>query len=385
MSFKFLTDNTFDLPKLKEILTVTPEANLPTKDDQFVYDQLLQDIQSGDTSLIGAQESHFLNSNKDSIWIPYLIHRWKFKEYPKRKLLSDFPVYLRVEPTSVCNLRCVMCFQVDKSFSSNRDYMGNMDISLFKDVINQAYEGGTKAITLASRGEPFVHPNIGEMLEYCEGKFFELKLNTNATLLKEPVIHQIFNSNVSDLVFSIDSYSKEEYESIRVRGKFEKVLNNIIKVHDIREKYYPNSRTATRISGVQISPKQDIEKFKNFWEKICDHVVIKSCYERWDTYNNPDIPGVLPPCSELWTGMYVWYDGVCNPCDTDYKSKLKVGSIHQNDIRSIWHGEIYRSLREKHLGSKRSSCFPCGKCTRDVPDNIISKEFKSKTSLSDFI
>ena len=257
-----------------------------------------------------------------------------------------------------------------------------MDLSFFKEIVDQAYEGGTKAITLASRGEPTLHPQLGEMLQYCTGKFYELKINTNANLLNETLIRQILDSDVTDIVFSIDSYTKVEYESIRVKGKFEKVLNNIIKVHEIREKHYPNSKTATRISGVQISSQQNIEGFHKFWEKICDHVVIKSCFERWDTYSNPLIPGNLPPCTEFWTRMYVWYDGTCNPCDTDYKSELSVGSACTNDLRSIWHGSKYNELREKHLNSERSRCFPCNRCAHDVPDHLIPEKFKSDTTLT---
>ena len=109
--------------------------------------------------------------------------------FPKEKKIYDFPIYLLIEPVSACNLRCVMCFQIDESFTSDSGFMGNMDLNLFKKTIDEAVEGGTKAITLASRGEPTLHPHLGEMLEYCKGKFFELKINTNATLLNEKLIH----------------------------------------------------------------------------------------------------------------------------------------------------------------------------------------------------
>ena len=30
--------------------------------------------------------------------------------------------------------------------------------------------------------------------------------------------------------------------------------------------------------------------------------------------------------------MFVWWNGDTNPCDVDYKSKLKVGNIKDSDI-----------------------------------------------------
>ena len=42
-------------------------------------------------------------------------------------------------------------------------------------------------------------------------------------------MHKIIEAGVTDLVFSVDSYEKDEYESIRVLGKFNDVVKNIKK------------------------------------------------------------------------------------------------------------------------------------------------------------
>ena len=282
--------------------------------------------------------------------------------FPKDHIVYDFPIYLLIEPVSACNLRCIMCFQIDESFSSNTNFMGNMDFDLFKKVVDEAYEGGTKAITLASRGEPTLHPQFGEMLEYCKGKFFELKINTNATRLNEKLIHKILQSSVTDMVFSVDSYTKKEYESIRVRGIFDEVLNNIKNFKKIKENSYPNSKCATRISGVKVEKSQDPKKFKEFWENYVDHVVMVEMENRWDTYHNPKEIMGHGPCNYLWERMYVWYDGICNPCDVDYKSELAVGSIKNQSIREIWHGEKFTKFRNAHKSGKRNTCYPCDRC-----------------------
>ena len=75
MSFKFLTKKKFDYSRLKKVLAENPDG-LETKENQDIYRQLLQEIQSGDFSLIGPQASYFLSSHQESIWTSYLIHRW---------------------------------------------------------------------------------------------------------------------------------------------------------------------------------------------------------------------------------------------------------------------------------------------------------------------
>jgi len=359
-NIEFLTSKKFDQNLILKIL----KENIfrLADDDKQIVEHIISDIKSKNFSLFTPQVVYFLEHSIKDNWVEYLIFRYKFDNFPKNKIISKFPNYVLIEPVSSCNLRCVMCFQIDKSFSKNKNFMGQMKIELFKKIIDEVYAGGTKAITIASRGEPTLHPKLGEMLEYCKGKFFELKLNTNATLLNDKLIHQILQSDITDIVFSVDSYEKPEYEKIRVNGIFETVLNNIKKFKKIREQDYPNSKCATRISGVKINKEQDVDKFNNFWKEHVDHVVMVEMENRWDTYHNPKEIAGKGACNYLWERMYVWYDGICNPCDADYKSELTVGSVKNNSISEIWNGEKYNELRSAHLKHKRNSVFPCDRC-----------------------
>ena len=40
-------------------------------------------------------------------------------------------------------------------------------------------------------------------------------------------------------------------------------------------------------------------------------------------------------CSHLWERLYVWHDGVINPCDEDYKSYLTPGNFNQISIIAL--------------------------------------------------
>ncbi|MDC0451483.1 radical SAM protein, partial [Nitrosopumilus sp.] len=331
-------------------------------EEKDILKKILKDFSNKDFSLLSSQEKSFLSTHPIEQWPEYLIFRYKFLNYPNQKIVSNFPIYLLIEPVSSCNLRCTMCFQIDDSFSKSNEYMGIIELDLFKKIIDEAEKSGTKAITLASRGEPTLHPHLDKMLEYCKNKFLELKLNTNAIKLNEKLCHTILKSNVTDIVFSVDSYEKKSYESIRVGGNFEILLKNIKKFHEIRDNFYPNSKCATRISGVKVDQKMNSNEFKKFWQKIVDHVAMVDLQYRWDTYHNPTSVASNDPCRYLWERMYIWYDGTANPCDTDYKSELSTGSIKNNTISEIWNGDKYASLRNSHTGGERSKCYPCDRC-----------------------
>jgi len=295
--------------------------------------------------------------------IKYIIFRYKFYIAGKDKINLGYPPYLLIEPVSTCNLRCPFCFQTDKSFTK-KPFMGVIDFDFFKKIIDQADELETGAITIASRGEPTMHKQYIEMLEYINQKenIFEIKTNTNGTYLTEKMCHAIFKNNVTQIVISSDHYIKKDYERLRLGSNFEKVVKNVDMLFNIRKKFYPDSFTEIRISGIDNERNLDREKFKNFWIKRCDHVTASFPLERWNTYENEILPNIKDPCEKLWDRMYVWFDGKVNPCDEDYKSYLSYGSAKEYDLKELWNNKAISKTREQHVKKNRNEINPCDRC-----------------------
>jgi len=362
-SFTFLGANNEKLPFDEKLLAELAEKVDLSQEDKRIFQTIYTELEERKRLPFQwtPQESNYLANNNREKWMDYIIYRYKFKNYPKKKIVAQFPFYLLIELTSMCNLRCKMCFQVDQTFTT-RKYKGSMDFDLFRDVVDQAVEGGTKAITLGSRGEPLLYRDISKALHYLSNKFIELKLVTNATKLTEKISHDILSSNVNLLVFSVDAYTEELYEHIRVHGRFKDVYRNITRFEEIRAKEYPNSKITTRVSGVKIVKEQDETEFQKFWSRICDEVGMKKSFERWNTYENPVHADLMSPCHFLWERMYIWFDGKVNSCDSDYKNELVVGDVKDNLIRDIWNGKKINYLRELHLKGERHRLYPCDRC-----------------------
>ena len=139
-----------------------------------------------------------------------------------KNIIDDYPPFLQIEPTYICNYRCVFCYQTDNFFNKRSNgFMGHMTLDVFKKIIDQA-EGHIEFISLASRGEPLLCPDIKKMLSYTKDKFLNLKINTNASLLDEKMSYAILESGVRTLVFSADAADGALYSKLRVNGKLEK-------------------------------------------------------------------------------------------------------------------------------------------------------------------
>jgi MoaA/NifB/PqqE/SkfB family radical SAM enzyme len=291
----------------------------------------------------------------------YLVYRYRYNKFPENKINDTYPPCLQIEPTSVCNFRCIMCYQIDPSFNKKaHGFMGTMTFEVFKNIIDQA-EGKIEAITFASRGEPLLNKKLPDMLKYTEGKFLGLKLNTNASLLNEKNTHMLLSSDIKNLVFSLDAADKESYEKIRVNGDFDQIKRNLEQFAEIREKHYGDKKIVCKISGVRINPSQSPDEISKVWGGFVDSVALVN-YSPWeDTYNN-EINELTAPCTDLWRRMFVWWDGTVNPCDIDYKSTLSKWNINDTGLSDIWNSDIYIKLRQKHLQQQRKSLEPCARC-----------------------
>tara|TARA_Y100000031_G_scaffold155579_1_gene206768 strand:- start:399 stop:1565 length:1167 start_codon:yes stop_codon:yes gene_type:complete len=292
----------------------------------------------------------------------YINFRFFFEQVSFKKIQTDYPPYLLIEPVSTCNLRCPFCFQTDQSFT-RKPFMGTMKLDLFINIIDQASELGVGAITIASRGEPTLHKDLGEMLKYAKNKknIFEVKLNTNATKLTKNLCNQIFESEVNQVVISADHYEKKTFEELRKNSNFETVVKNVNMLFETRKKF-KNPLTEIRVSGIDYYKSTDKNKFYDFWIKNSDEVTLGDALERWDTYNNKVHPEINDQCQNLWDRMYIWFDGKVNPCDTDYKSYLSYGNVNEFSIKELWNNKIIKNIRNNHLKNQRIEIDPCNKC-----------------------
>jgi radical SAM protein with 4Fe4S-binding SPASM domain len=355
------------LPRIRKLRGKPSSLGLPPADLSLfneACDELLQTPISTDSTPFALhsqviQEIEKLTNDE----LPrYLVYRYRYEVFPARKRLDQFPPLLQIEPASICNYRCIFCYQTDSVFTKKAGgHMGLMSLDLFKSLIDQA-QGKCEAITLASRGEPLINPHIKEMLSYTEGKFLAMKMNTNAWYLDEDKCHAILRSGLNTLVFSADAATEPQYSQFRVGGSLDRILKNITLFRDIRVKHYPNSRILTRVSGVQVPGTPDLDQMETFWGDLVDQVAFVT-YNPWENTYEQSANSIETPCSDLWRRMFVWWDGRVNPCDVDYKSTLSVGLATERPLSELWRSEGYTRLRDSHLTRLRSQCSPCNRCT----------------------
>jgi len=342
------------------------KQNFNDMKDESVKDKLLNFIDKDQKYFSYFDKPHIheeiVRCHPDKL-LRYLLFRYKYEVLPRQKELEEFPPLVQIEPSSICNYRCVFCYQTDSRLSNKKNgHMGLMTFDLYKKIIDQL-EGKIEGVTLASRGDPSINKELGEMLKYSSHKFSAFKLNTNAYLLNEKLCHDILSSEIQTLVYSADAANPELYKKLRVNGNLDRVISNVKKFNQIKEKHYPNSKIITRVSGVKYSKEQNFEEQNDFWKDHVDQVVFVD-YNPWENVYDSELKNIQESCTDLWRRIFVWWDGKVAPCDVDYLSTLfRFSNITTNSISKIWNGEEYTNLRKLHLTKKRNCISPCNKCS----------------------
>ena len=362
------TENSSNMLLFQKIAGLKNDDNFSQEDNTILsevienHKNLIQKKIIPNKFVINKQEINEIKSIENNNLPRYLIYRYKYRFFSKDKRVGEYPPCLQIEPTSICNFRCIMCYQSDKSFSNkSKGFMSNMTLDLYKKVIDEV-EGKIEAITLASRGEPTLNKDFKEMLNYSNNKFMALKINTNASMLDEDLIHNILSNDIQSIIFSVDAADKETYEKIRVNGKFEKIMKNLKLFAQIRKDHYSKSKHIVKMSGVKISKdNQSIKSMERQFKELVDVVAFVN-YSPWESAYDNEPNDLKHACKELWTRMFVWADGKVNPCDYDYKSMLSKWNVKNTSISEIWNSKEYNDLRQKHLGQKRNTIEPCARC-----------------------
>ena len=103
----------------------------------MVYDALSNHKKSSSFNISDYEADEMQLLENDQI-VDYLYHRYRYIVYPNEKLIDSYPPVLQIEPASVCNFRCVFCYQIDETFNKKKSgFMGTMSLDLFKQIIDQ--------------------------------------------------------------------------------------------------------------------------------------------------------------------------------------------------------------------------------------------------------
>lgn len=293
--------------------------------------------------------------------------------------LSALPISISIEPTTSCNLRCPECPSGLRSFTRPR---GMLSSDLYQKLIDELAPSLTY-LTFYFQGEPYLHPQLLEMVSYASRRKIYTATSTNAHYLNDEMAKKTVESGLDRLIISLDGADQETYESYRVGGELSKVLEgtrNIVRWK--RELKSSTPHVIFQFLVVRPNESQIEQVYKLADEMGVDEVALKTA-QIYDYKNGSDlIPQqekysryrrqadgtyeiknkLLNHCWKMWHSCVVTWDGKVVPCCFDKDAHFVLGDLNQNSFGEIWRSDKYNDFRKSLLRS-RSEIEICKNCT----------------------
>src|ERR1700712_2629356 len=161
--------------------------------------------------------------NAMKVWSSYRLSRIVGKP-----IQWGYPISVSFEPTTSCNLRCPECPSGLRSFTRPT---GMLEKDFFRQTIDDIHKDLLYLI-FYFQGEPYLNRDFLNMVKYASTKGIYTATSTNAHYLSDELAKRTVESGLDRLIISIDGTTQEVYQSYRVGGKLDKVLEgakNIVK------------------------------------------------------------------------------------------------------------------------------------------------------------
>lgn len=137
--------------------------------------------------------------------------------------MDDKSKYLNIYLTQACNLRCKHCFML-----SGVKLKNELTASQWKNVLKDFKSIGGEYVTFTG-GEVLMNPDFEDIVKYASSIGLSVTLLSNGVLWTDKLIDNLYGY-VSHIQISLDGINEQTNASVRGKGIFDKVVENIIKI-----------------------------------------------------------------------------------------------------------------------------------------------------------
>ncbi len=306
-------------------------------------------------------------------------------EVHQKALRSGIPMDVHIDVTYRCNERCVHCYL-------DHDDHGELTTAEIKGILDQLADAGVFFLTF-SGGEVFMRHDFLELVAYARRLQFNVKVKTNAVMIREYEAQQLKALGVERIQISVYSHRPEVHDAItKLPGSLKRTIKAIrfLRFQGLKVTIANVLMTANMFdyAGVQalakeldvaytldptITPKMDgdmsVLNLRIPGSELHRVFRSESLIGNVEEFCAPPQPASEDeldsfPCSAGHTACYISPYGDVFPC---VQFPLPSGNVRRQKFIDIWRYSPQladvRSIRAKDL-PVCSTCSHVGTCTR---------------------
>lgn len=131
--------------------------------------------------------------------------------------------------SNVCNHACAGCH----SRYMHKNEVQFLDFDKMKEVVTDFAELGVEGVEISGGGEPLMYPQIVSAIAFMRSKGLKVGMFSNGTLLN-PELAEFLLENLLFLRIAFDAGTRGTYKKIHGRDDFEKLLDNLRAIVELR-------------------------------------------------------------------------------------------------------------------------------------------------------
>jgi len=325
-----------------------------------------------DLEVVNNRKLKYLGSeNRDEMFLLQKMSMGQENDF----IINKFPRVLRIEPASLCNLKCAHC--PTGTVDMPRKVMG---WEVFEKILGEIKENldAIKVVVLYHGGEPLLNRYFFKMVEELKKiNMPKVKTVTNGMMLTAELCLELIKSGIDEIEVSLDGTSEEVNDKIRKGSSYRKVVENL-KLLCEKKKELCAAKPVISVTSVQFLNNGDVKGFEIKEPQVPENLInefegfdvnFKPCYAiEWPVMNidasifekiKVNRP-ILNYCDHVINTMTIRADGVVVPCCYDLTTQCPLGNVLNESLKDIWNNPKYVALRKSiYEGGENPLCRNC--------------------------
>jgi len=338
-------------------------------------------INKGNYSMDSPEREAQFEQNRGEAWSQgYAEYRRSWAENPKQQQVSEWPLLVDIELSSICNLTCPMCYTTTDRFKQSVD-MKRMNFDLYKKIIDEI-GGHVPAVRLSLRGEPTLNTKFVACIEYAKASGIkEVSTLTHGGKLSGRYMRRVIDAGIDWITISVDGL-EDVYDSVRKPLTFSDTLERIKEIKRYKDER-GLKRPVIKIQGIWPAIQKDPQRFYDTFSPYVDLIAFNPLIDYLE--NDDQIEYIESfSCPQQYQRLVICADGLVVKCSNDEHNQELIGDVKKQSVHEVWHSDAMTRVREMHKQSRGfMQSAVCRKCylprmTRDDAGQVDGRTFVVK-------
>jgi radical SAM protein with 4Fe4S-binding SPASM domain len=305
----------------------------------------------------------------------------------RNMLPLEKPLSLFIEPTNLCNFKCVACVHGSENTRNDLKPLKHMEMSLYRKLISelQDWKGPKiKLLRLAMLGEPFLNPDFCEMVRIAKVANVAQRIDTfsNGSLLTKEISAKLIEHGLDAIRFSIyAAENKHHYEVVKANCTIEEIRDNIKLLRNMRDAQV--KKTPYIFVKMFDTYSSENDKFFSLYSGIADEVELEKVHNATN-YSGNDLVQMhyhdnykaslakqeyenslhknRIACPRPFMAMVINNIGDCLMCTHDPAKGTKIGNVYDSTLQELWNGKNMFEFRKMLLENRKHENRICAHC-----------------------